>query len=88
MSGNGSLGSISDYRWLGSPNSSFSVYTTNWKKTTHIVSRLLKDLLPVRETISSGTLYSNGYYKKTNGDIVKTPEYKYTITYDKIPGDT
>jgi hypothetical protein len=64
------------------------VYTTNWKKTTQVVSRLLKDLLPVRETISYGTLYSNGYYKKTNGDIVKTPEYKYTITYDKIPGDT
>ena len=88
LSGNGSLGSISDYRWLGSPSNSFSVYTTNWKKTVQIVSRLLKDLLPVRETISSGTLYSNGYYKKTNGDIVKTPQYKYTITYDKIPGDT
>jgi hypothetical protein len=88
LSGNGSAGSISDYRWLGSPSESFSVYTTNWKKTTQVVSRLLKDLLPVRETISYGTLYSNGYYKKTNGDIVKTPEYKYTITYDKIPGDT
>lgn len=88
LSGNGSTGSISDYRWLGSPSASFSVYTTNWKKTTQVVSRLLKDLLPVRETVSSGTLYSNGYYKKTNGDIVKTPQYKYTITYDKIPGDT
>jgi hypothetical protein len=88
LSGNGSTGSISDYRWLGSPSNSFSVYTTNWKKTTQIVSRLLKDLLPVRETISSGTLYSNGYYKTTVGNPVKTPNYKYTITYDKIPGDT
>ena len=88
LSGNGSAGSISDYRWLGTPNDSFSVYTTNWKKTTHVVSRLLKDLLPVKETISSGTLYSNGYYKPTVGNIVKTPNYMYTITYDKIPGDT
>ena len=88
LSGNGSAGSISDYRWLGSPSESFSVYTTNWKKTTHVVSRLLKDLLPVKETISSGTLYSNGYYKPTVGSIVRTPNYMYTITYDKIPGDT
>lgn len=88
LSGNGSTGSISDYRWLGLPSESFSVYTTNWKKTTQIVSRLLKDLLPVKETISSGTLYSNGYYKSSGGTISKSPSYKYTITYDIIPGDT
>ena len=88
LNGNTSVGSISDYRWLGTPHNSFSVYTTNWKKTTQVVSRLLKNLLPVKETISSGTLYSNGYYKPTVGNIVKTPNYMYTITYDKIPGDT
>jgi len=83
-----STGSISDYRWLGAENNSYSVYSSNWKKTQQIVSRFLQSVLPVPELLTSGTLYSNGYYKDTSNVISKTPTYKYSITYDVIPGDT
>ena len=84
----GALGSISDYRWLGSANNSFSVYTTNYQKTKQVIERLLKDILPVTSTITTGTLYSNGYYKSSGGTISKTPTYSYTFDYNKIPGVT
>jgi hypothetical protein len=87
LSGVGS-GSISDYRWLGQKNNSYSVYSANWKKTQQVISRLLQNILPVPELLTSGTLYSNGYYKDSGGTISKSPSYKYTITYDIIPGDT
>jgi len=83
-----STGSISDYRWLGAKNNSYSVYSANWKKTQQVVSRFLQSVLPVPELLTSGTLYSNGYYKDTSNVISKTPTYKYAVTYDVIPGDT
>jgi hypothetical protein len=83
-----STGSISDYRWLGAKNNSYSVYSANWKKTQQVVSRFLQSVLPVPELLTSGTLYSNGYYKDTSNVISKTPIYKYAVTYDVIPGDT
>jgi hypothetical protein len=83
-----STGSISDYRWLGEKDNSYSVYSTNWKKTQQVVSRFLQSILPVPELLTSGTLYSNGYYKNTSNVISKTPTYKYAVTYDVIPGDT
>jgi hypothetical protein len=83
-----STGSISDYRWLGAKNNSYSVYSANWKKTQQVVSRFLQSVLPVPELLTSGTLYSNGYYKNTSNVISKTPTYKYAVTYDVIPGDT
>ncbi len=83
----GSTGSISDYRWKGTPNDSQSVFSSNWAKTQNVIDRLLQYIIPVTESISSGTLYSNGYYKTTGGSITKLPTYKYTFTYDKIPGE-
>lgn len=82
----GSTGSISDYRWKGTVNDSESVYSSNWAKTQNVIDRILQFIIPVTESISSGTLYSNGYYKNTSNDISKIPTYKYTITYDNIPG--
>lgn len=83
-----STGSISDYRWLGAKNNSYSVYSANWRKTQQVVSRFLQSVLPVPELLTSGTLYSNGYYKNTSNVISKTPTYKYAVTYDVIPGET
>ena len=83
-----STGSISDYRWLGAKNNSYSVYSANWKKTQQVVSRFLQNILPVPELLTSGTLYSNGYYKDTSNVISKTPTYKYSVTYDVLPGET
>lgn len=83
-----STGSISDYRWLGAKNNSYSVYSANWKKTQQVISRFLQTILPVPELLTSGTLYSNGYYKDTSNVVSKTPVYKYAVTYDVIPGDT
>lgn len=83
----GSAGSISDYRWKGTPNDSQSVFSSNWAKTQNVIDRLLQYIIPVTESISSGTLYSNGFYKNTAGDVTKVPTYKYTFTYDKIPGE-
>jgi len=82
----GSTGSISDYRWKGTANDSESVYSSNWAKTQNVIDRLLQFIIPVTESISSGTLYSNGYYKNTSNVISKIPTYKYVITYDNIPG--
>ena len=87
LSGIGS-GSISDYRWLGAKNNSYSVYSANWKKTQQVISRFIQTILPVPELLTSGTLYSNGYYKDTSNVVSKTPVYKYAVTYDVIPGET
>lgn len=75
-----------DYRWKGTANDSQSVFSSNWGKTTDVIERLLQYIIPVTESISSGTLYSNGYYKNTSGVVSRTPAYKYVITYDNIPG--
>jgi len=51
--------SISDFRWLGAENGSFSIYSENYQRTVHVVRRLLPSLLPVNRLITSGIAYSN-----------------------------
>lgn len=68
--------SISDFRWLGTENDSFSVYSENYQKTASVVRRLLPSLLPVTRLVTSGTVYSNRPVDVTS----------YTITYNYIPG--
>lgn len=68
--------SISDFRWLGTENDSFSVYSENYQKTASVVSRLLPSLLPVTRLVTSGTVYS---HRPISVDT-------YTLTYNYIPG--
>lgn len=68
--------SISDFRWLGTENNSFSVYSENYQKTASVVSRLLPSLLPVTRLVTSGTVYSNRLVNVTT----------YTLSYNYIPG--
>lgn len=45
---------VSDYTWSGTAYSSYSLYTTNRKKTQDAISRLLPDILPVTLLGTSG----------------------------------
>lgn len=73
--------SISDYRWLGTANQSFSVYSANYQKTRNVVYRLLPEILPITNLLTpsfSGSVYSNKAIDPTN--------YRYSIEFNKIPG--
>jgi hypothetical protein len=73
--------SISDYRWLGTANQSFSVYSANYQKTRNVVYRLLPEILPITDLLSpgfSGSVYSN--------KAIDSANYRYSIEFNKIPG--
>lgn len=73
--------SISDYRWLGTANKSFSVYSANYQKTKNVVYRLLPEILPITDLLSpnfTGSVYSNKQINST--------DYRYSIEFNKIPG--
>lgn len=82
---------MSDFKWayyapIGSTEpvpspineASFSIYTSNYTKTKHVVNRLLPTLLPVNELVTSGTVYSNRPITVNN----------YTVVWDYVPGYT
>lgn len=76
----GTNGLVSDFRWYepsgasASANASFSVYDSNYQKTKAVVARILPELLPVNQLVTSGTVYSN-----------RPITTKWTLVYDYMP---
>lgn len=76
--------SISDFRWRDPvdennslPATCFSVYSPNYQKTKYVLQRIIPQVLPVTELVTSGTVYSNRPI---------TENLKYQVYYDVIPG--
>lgn len=52
--------SASDYRWVGTPNASWSVYAEDYSRTVGIVKSLLPTSLPITEELKYSIIEYNG----------------------------
>jgi hypothetical protein len=75
--------SVSDYRWLGTPHKSFSVYTANYQKTRNVINRIIPEVIPIHNLLKPSVTTS-----VASNQLISPADYRYTIEHNAIPGVT